>query len=248
MAQLFAPGHRESSGGPAVGSLSTAMSLTKSDLVEALQQFKSEFKSELRAELKADLSKELQDFKDALNDKLTTLRTNVDSVGARVLDAETMIQTVDQRVSAMQGDLRRYSQQTELLHLKVEDLENRSCREYICIKSLRETAEGPDIQKFIPVIFQSLLPEDVAPIRLDRVHRVGQRIGASDRAQQDMLAKFHDYQVKEEVLAAAREKDSVSFDGNDCALFQDMAPSTLARRQLFRPIMEKLRSEGVKYR
>ena len=54
------------------------MPLTKSDLVDALQQFKTEFKTELRAELKMGLSKELQKFKDTLNEKLTTLRTDVD--------------------------------------------------------------------------------------------------------------------------------------------------------------------------
>ena len=61
------------------------MALTKSDLLDLLSQFKKE----LRADLKADITKELQDFQTDLNEKMVMLRSEIDSAGARVVEAES---------------------------------------------------------------------------------------------------------------------------------------------------------------
>ena len=96
---------------------STNMALTKSDLVETL----AGFKSELRNELKADLLAEFQSFKSELNDKLAGLRSDVDSVGSRVLDAEVNMQGLEERTSQQAEDLQALKDQMEFTLLKTED-------------------------------------------------------------------------------------------------------------------------------
>ena len=72
------------------------MELTKTDLMETLQQFKSE----LRAELTSDINRELQDLKNNLNEKFASLRNNVDSVGSRILETEAVMQNLERQASS----------------------------------------------------------------------------------------------------------------------------------------------------
>ena len=88
-------------------------------------------------------------------------------------------------------------------------------------------------------LLESLLPEHHTELRMDHVHRVDQRAPGDSRGPRDILIKFHDFQVKEAFLQAARKQDTVKYNGYECAMFQNIAPATLACRQEFRPVTDR---------
>lgn len=82
---------------------------------------------------------------------------------------------------------------------------------------------------------------------MDRAHRALTR-RSKDGPPRDVIVKFHYYNTKEKILAAAREKEPLSFQGHDYQIFPDLAPITIMKRRAFRPFLEILRSKGIKYR
>ena len=71
------------------------MSLKTSDLVDAFAGFKSELQSEIRA----DLFAQFESFKSELDEKLAGIRSDLDSMGTRMLDAEATVQCLEDRSS-----------------------------------------------------------------------------------------------------------------------------------------------------
>ncbi|KAJ1172452.1 hypothetical protein NDU88_004299 [Pleurodeles waltl] len=55
-------------------------------------------------------------------------------------------------------------------------------------------------------------------------------------------------EVKERILQKARRQDVVSFQGAQCALFQDVTQATLLRQLRFRLIMDELIVGNIRYR
>ena len=246
VAQLFQRAEKDL---PAtVATLTDTMALTKADLVEVLKHFKTELKEELRVDMKTVLSDEIQTLREDLNERLKSLREDIDSAGTRLLDLEQRTQSMDQKLDTVIPRMATTQQNIDLMQLKLEDLENRSRRDNIRIKHLEENVEGTDMSNYVQRLFQSLIPENTNPIRIDRVHRVGRPDTRSNRGPRDVLVKLHDFRTKEDILLAARGREKVDFDGQTCALYQDLSAATLARRNEFRPITEKLRTDGIKYR
>ena len=221
-----------------------AMALTKSDLVELL----SIFKTELRSELKMDLSAEFQTFRTEMNEKLAGLRADVDSVGARVLESEDLVQGLESRSIQHARELQELRDQMELTLLKTEDLENRSRRDNLRVRGLKEEVEGPDITATMLSFFGSLLPPGHPEIQVVRAHRVGPHRRDPRAPPRDILVKLLDSRVKDLILKSAREADGLKCGEYDCSVFQDLSSATLMRRNAFRPITAKLSAENIRYR
>lgn len=220
------------------------MALTKTDLAAMLR----DFKKELRNELRQDMATAMDQLCSDLTEHLTGLQQDVDSIGTRVMDLETQHQDQDQQATSLREDVQDIKEQLRLSHLKAEDLENWSRWENIRIRDLEEGAEGPDLAAFVEGLFAEVLSPKTMKIKLDRVHRVGPLRATEKTRPRDILAKFHSFQTKEGVLQAARAKPSISFQEHSCSLYQDLAPATLARRQQFRALTNKLREDHIRYR
>lgn len=73
---------------------------------------------------------------------------------------------------------------------------------------------------------QSGIP--IERLEMDRVHRaLAPR--KSKGPPRDIIAKFNYSHSKEQLLAAARGKDSLNFQGHAYQLFADLSPLTLAK-------------------
>ena len=130
---LFAQGSRAEASEVLESQATATMALTKSDLIETL----AIFKVELRGELKTDLLAEFQTFRSEFNDKLSGLRTDVDSVGTRVLDMENHAQEQGECMARHIAEIQTVKDQLELTLLKTEDLENRLRRDNLRIRGLK---------------------------------------------------------------------------------------------------------------
>ena len=220
------------------------MALTKDDLLSSLR----DFKRELREELKMDLASSLDLLRSDLNLKLQEVQRDLDSVGTRTMDLEKRLQDTVQKATTSAELTSSLMEQMEMTSLKCEDLENRLRRDNIRIRGLEENVEGPDLEAFVTGLFQEIMGDSAMEVNIDRAHRVGPPAVSTRKKPRDILVKLTSFKVKENILRKARQNDNVSFQGHSCSLYQDIAPATLARRHQLRPITEKLRVDGIRYR
>ena len=213
------------------------MALTKSDLLDSLVQ--------LRADLKKDMVAEMTELRVDLNEKMAALRTDVDAVGTRVIEAEDRIQGLQEDKEGLKRDMKDLQHLVQINTMKLEDLENRSRRENIRVRGLREGEEGTDVKAAMKELFVSLLPKEYPEISLDRAHRVGPMRDGDSRGPRDILVKLSNSMDKEKILSEARKLEVVKYKDYPCVLFQDLSPVTLARRNQFRPVTEKDRKSVV---
>ena len=216
------------------------MALTKSDLLDSLAQ--------LRADLKKDMVAEMTELRVDLNEKMAALRTAIDAAGTRVMEAEDKIQGLLEDRESQRRDMKDLQHLVQINTMKLEDLENRSRRENIRVRGLREGEEGTDVKAAMKELFASLLPKEYPEICLDRAHRVGPMREGESRGPRDILVKLSNSIDKEKILSEARKMEVVKYKDYPCVLFQDLSPVTLARRNQFRPVTEKLRQEQIRYR
>lgn len=220
------------------------MSLTREDLMSSLK----EFRQDLRADIEADMEASFESFRTEVREKLTSMQTDVDSIGTRALDLETQYQDMEPRLAHVEEGTSELRNQLQATMLKCEDLENRSRRDNIRVRGLEEDCEGPDLEAFMVGLFSTILGDEAPAVSLERVHRVGPRNQGSTRPPRDILAKFSSFKVKEKVLQKARSMSTVSFQNATCTLYQDVAQATLQRRHQFRPVTTFLRDKQIRYR
>lgn len=105
-----------------------------------------------------------------------------------------------------------------------------------------------DLQGTATAFFQELAPEiPVDRLEFDRIHR-SLAPKPTDGPPRDVIIKFHYYHTKEKLLQAAREQQTLSFQGNSLQLFADLSPVTIARRRGLKPYLQILQTQGIKYR
>lgn len=63
----------------------------------------------------------------------------------------------------------------------------------------------------------------------------------------DIIAQFHYYRTKEQLLAIARGKDSLTFQGHIYEVFADLSPLTVAKRHALKPHLQVLKWNQIAY-
>ncbi|CAH2296610.1 Hypothetical predicted protein [Pelobates cultripes] len=224
MRQDISPSN-ESAGDPSLDS-------TQDDTLALIRQELSMISVQMLT--KVDMGGLLRELRSAIKEEIMALRADLMAVEALETEAQASPTT-------HQGNL--------LLSLlrQVEDLENRSRRQNIWIRGLPEPDTAP-LQETLKVLFRQILGQECpAEIQLDRAHRAlgPQRLDSRPR---DVLCCLYAYSLKERLMAAARDSESIHFRGADVALFQDLYGLTLDARRAIRPLTTTLRDKGIAYR
>lgn len=63
----------------------------------------------------------------------------------------------------------------------------------------------------------------------------------------DIIAKFHYYRAKKQLLTSARGKNSLTFQGHTYQLFADFSPLTVAKRRALKPHLQVLQRNQIAY-
>lgn len=64
----------------------------------------------------------------------------------------------------------------------------------------------------------------------------------------DVIARFHYYEMREQVSQAMRKSVSIDFNGFKLSIFTDLSPETLACRRALRPLPSQLQARDITYR
>ena len=192
-------------------------------------------------------TKEIKDIKatvEVIEGKISSLSSRMDEAEERVAELESAADTSKQQVSALQETVQR-------LQEHVEDLDNRGRRCNVKILGIPELKEGNDMIQFLQREIPTMLECQFPTLEMQRAHRIPtgpprreQREGGQPRP---VIINFLRYQVKEEILRAAREKGQIVWQGSKLMFFPDFSKKTMERRASFKQVKSDLRNRGVEY-
>ncbi len=133
----------------------------------------------------------------------------------------------------------------------IDDLDNRGRRCNVKILGIPELKEGDDMIQFLQQQIPVMLERQFPTLEIQRAHRVPtgpprreQRVG--DRPQPVMVNILR-YQVKEDILWAAKEKGQISWQGARIMFFPNYSKRTTERRVSFKHFKTDLRNRGVEH-
>lgn len=154
---------------------------------------------------------------------IKTVKKSCQSIETRVKDMENISEKMESKIV----DLQRRSMNENLMFYGVPEQEGEKCEELLKQEILIKTLQIPT--------------EKAMGIKIDRVHRVGQKnTGTKPRP---IVAKFHDYQDREYVRRLSIEKREDLKRVNLGIGIQWPQETREKRRQLI-PIMRRLQQEG----
>ncbi|XP_053550225.1 uncharacterized protein LOC128641725 [Bombina bombina] len=141
-----------------------------------------------------------------------------------------------------------YTHDKEFQQLE-EDLENRHRRSNISIQGIPELVESADLKPYLQNLFASLRGTAATEnVELDRAHRALCPRPTEGVPPRDVIVKLTSYQVKEEIMKAARHNMNLQYEGATLQLFADISACTLFHRKELQPLTRHFGSLNIQYR
>lgn len=209
--------------------------------------------SVLQAELEKNrtaILKEINASLSPLNATLNDVRQKLDEYEPRFAEMETRLSDHGDRLDDLEKRVNILEKEKGELLAKTEDLENRSRRNNLRVIGLPEGAESrTGASAFMSRFFVEVLQDETftKPPELDRAHRALRERPADHERPRAMYVRFLRYQEKEQVLAIARKKGQLLYNGHKIFIFPDYSAALSKKRAAFNPVKAKLYKKGVKF-
>lgn len=175
----------------------------------------------------------------------SSLTKEIREIGARTAALEIRVDEVEISAQNNMSEIENLKEENVILQSKLEDFENRDRRSNLRIRGIPESVI--DLHSTMTALFQELQPAlPIDRLEMDRVHRALMP-RKTDGPPRDIIAKFHYYRTKEQLLAAARAKGNLTFQGHDYQLFTDLSQLTIAKRRSMKPQLTVLQSHHITY-
>lgn len=179
------------------------------------------------------LHKALKTTSDQITNRLSW---EIRELGQRTADLETRVDDIELTLQEQAQEQIALREENSMLLSRLEDAENRSCRSNLCLRGIPEMID--DLQSFTTALFQELSPSiPIERLEFDRIHRALTR----------RRVKLHFFHTKEQLLTAARNKNSLQFQSHTYQLFSDLEPLTIAKRRAMKPQLQILLQHQLKY-
>lgn len=149
------------------------------------------------------LHKALKTTSDQITNNLTR---EIREIGQRTADLETRVDDMELTLQEQAHEHIALREENAMLLSRLEDAENRSRRSNLRLRGIPEAID--DLQSFTTALFQELEPSiPIERLEFDRIHRALTRRQA-DGPPRDIV-KLHFFRTKEQLLTAARNKNSL---------------------------------------
>lgn len=209
--------------------------------------------SALQAEMEknwAAILRELNASLLPLNASLGDVHKKLDAFEPRLIGMETCLSDHSDRLENLERRVDILEKEKRELLTKTEDLENRSRRKNLRIIGLPEGVEiGVGASAFVSRFLVEVLNDETFTNlpELERAHRALRARPSGDERPRPMYVRFLRYPVKEQVLAIAKKKGQLFYNGRKIFIFPDLSPSLAKKRAAFNPVKGKLYEKGVKF-
>lgn len=106
---------------------------------------------------------------------------------------------------------------------KLEDFENRNCRNNLRISGLPEATKDSDLEPMIRGILNTILRKSVTdPLRFDRVHMALRPCNLTTDLPRDVVCHLHYFEQKNAIVIKLCGTPSIDFDGATLSVFPDL--------------------------
>ncbi|CAH2324658.1 Hypothetical predicted protein [Pelobates cultripes] len=130
------------------------------------------------------------------------------------------------------------------LQLHVEDLDNRSRRNNIRVRGLRETE---NLRETLTSLFNIILNRPLeARLYIDRAHRTLRPKPPPTPLPRDVICYIQDIQLKEDIIKGARTERTWRYKGQNVELYNDLSHLTLQTRRALRPVTTILQEHHLR--
>lgn len=193
----------------------------------------------------AAMEEKLSKFSETLDKVSTTLEHH----STRITATEQRVSDVEDEVSVMAKRLTEAEKKISLLTTCVDNLENRSRRDNIRIRNLKEGAEGTNPIQFFQTWLPSLLgldkrPGAIAHIKMDRAHR---SLGPQGPRPRPVIIKLHNSTDKQRIMAAVKTSPELEHDGERIFIHQDLSSAVREKRRGFNNTCRALIGKGIRF-
>lgn len=98
------------------------------------------------------------------------------------------------------------------------------------------------------IIFNPILDKGVEDLpKIERIHRVGKPKNTEADWPRDITVRFRFFKDKAEIWEKMRRKPPIKYERSELQFFTDLAPETLARRRILKPLLEQMCAKNIKY-
>lgn len=178
----------------------------------------------------------------------TELKKSVSAIKTRLTEAERRISDVEDTVANLARNNVKLTKAVEQLYERVDDQENRARRKNIRLVGLKEGKEaGMPLANYVQKILCDGLELNGGDYEIERCHRSSGPRPDPNQPPRIILVRFLKYTAREKVLAAAKKKKGILWDGCRLSLFEDMTKERSARRRMFSTVMKRLWQQQVKH-
>uniref|UniRef100_H3B3F7 L1 transposable element RRM domain-containing protein n=1 Tax=Latimeria chalumnae TaxID=7897 RepID=H3B3F7_LATCH len=198
-----------------------------------------------------DMPIDVKNILTLLNNMSATLNeikeTNANLLQRMVVAEQRIVDTEDKQCK-MADNARDLQKQIEALGMRIDDQENHSRRNNLRVVGFPENVEQGKPIKFLLEMFPGLLRlSDDAILDIERAHQSLAPKPAEGQRPRPFIVKFLRFQVKERLLAAARELGTLEWQGSRIQLFPDLSRDLQERKRKFFPVKQRLKGLRLKY-
>ena len=193
------------------------------------------------------MSKQMVERFNTLEESLQASQATLTEHASRLSAVEVMASDHDHRLAALELQAKRLGDANKALQDKVVDLEARSRRQNIKIIGLPENAESTRPVEFVANFIENLLGKEHFPrhIEVDRAHRLGGQPANGANRPRVLIARIHNYRVKELIMRLAAQQSPLMYQGQRIHIFPDFPAEVMKQRQLFDDTRKRFKSVGL---
>lgn len=193
----------------------------------------------------SDLCDQLRGLKEELLAISQELQRNI----VRTTTLEERLSQLEDDLTPMKLEFKAMQTQMSLYKVKMEETENRSCRNNVRVVGLPEQCEGSHPEEFLEKWLKGTFGMETFShlFAIERAHRVPSRAPPSGGYPRPIVMKILNYKDKVTLMRKARELGDILYNGTRTSLYHDYSPDLQRRRAEFKDIKRSLRNYKVAY-
>lgn len=135
------------------------------------------------------------------------------------------------------------------MRAKLDDLEDRSCCNYVQLRGIPESILPADIPRYAKELMHIIIP-DASPrdIILDRIHRITKPSYLAASIPRDVLMRVHFFHIKEKLPTGVKAKTPLLSPYAGIQFFPNLSKYTLQLRRQLNSITKGLQNHKIQYK
>ncbi|KAL7379029.1 hypothetical protein ABVT39_022281 [Epinephelus coioides] len=184
---------------------------------------------------------------DSVAESISSLNKDTRAMLNRLSNEERLIRELEDKVE-ISTELSQTTKQIQMLHRKVDDMENRSRRNNLRLVRLKEGMEADDMYGALDKILHYILdqPNDQLAPEMDRVHRTPRPMPNPDQPPRPIILRLLRWRDKQDIIRAATRKQ-LTWGGQRFSVYQDFSAEESRRRAQYNDVKKRLHKAGVRF-